>query len=301
MPNLMNDNGAVAGADFVDYRNSQGYVRLSAFASPSGHVHAASLNNQGVVVGYYSGAGLQGPYEPFFYVPGVDYLFDLRQVFGWTEGFATSINNSQSVVGWGRVNSSPAMLPPEFSELKTSGQPVALQLNDSGQILLNLRDGTSGPNPSFLYTPGRGVEQLPGSAVVMNNRGQVVLVLANNRYAIYMPGEAMTLLPDTLPDQYGRQVGLAYYALNDRGELVGNRYATDDNRATLTQGFYYDSASGSGTLVPLTALVPANSGWYPTRAQTINNRGQILSDAGSFSQGGSIILTPEQSSLFEPR
>jgi hypothetical protein len=96
-------------------------------------------------------------------------------------------------------------------------------------------------------------------------------------------------------------VGLAYHALNDRGELVGNRFATDDNRATLTQGFYYDSTSGSGDLVALTSLISANSGWYPTRARTINNRGQILCDAGSPLQGGSIILTPESSSQVDPR
>jgi len=291
-PTVLNDNGDVAGSGFVQYRNSRGYVSLTGFIGPFAQVGSTAMNNEGIVVGYSSTAFGQ-PNTPFAYIPGDNSFFNLRDVFGWTEGFATSINNQRAVVGWGRLNSGATVLPSVFSAFDTGAQPLILRINDSGQILTNLAESRSGFTGGLLYTPGKGVEQLPGRATLMNNRGQVVLQIAATRYVLYTPGEGTIPLPDSVPNQYGTQVSLGYSGLNDNGELVGNRSATDENRATLTQGFYYDSNSGSPDAVPLNDLIPPNAGLFLTRALAINNRGQILTDAASFPSGVTVILTPQ--------
>jgi uncharacterized membrane protein len=208
-----------------------------------------NINNQGQPVGY----GQEG--LNIWPIPG--YVGNLYGQFGVTGDVATQaygINDRGEIVGTSAsINS---FGPPDHNSIDTCFASVAdYQMTCKGAH-------------AFVYSNGAQTDLFPNSGDIassafdINNKGAVVGDYAGQGFLLSQG--TLTYLGFDTP-----------YAINDRGEVVGNHYLWD-----------------AGTLYDLNSLVPANSGWTITDARDINDRGQIVGTGLYQGQNVAFEMTP---------
>ena len=280
---VLNDHGQVLGNDTAD--NGQPWLYTNGTWTALGHLNTSgtgttttvgtSLNNSGRVVGY-GDTGRTG------------------DVFDQTDGFF--------IDGPGGT-----LTPLNLVSMANNNQSVtACACNDRGTIVGTIADYATGTKETFLFVPGTGLTNRASSSIgafaigsfgdvlgvtgnetpqatlngvalpakttagltprAINDAGQILLTSRRTGAGLlydYGTGKATTIpAPDGVP---------AFFALNDRGEVVG-RFTDEDNQ---THAILYVPAAGVISLDALGLMI----GGIPvhlTEAHGINNAGQIV-------------------------
>jgi probable HAF family extracellular repeat protein len=266
---------------------------------------ALSLNNRGQVVGFALNA-IPDPFSMFdFPILGSPngtqtraFLWDERRgmrdldTLGGPDAWAVSINERGQIAGFSYTNSTPNATTgvPTFdpflwekgkmTDLGTLGGTAGgpNQLNNRGQVVGQSNvAGDQFFHPFFWSSPGP-MQDLGtlggdcGTALAINDAGVAIgnadlipgVCFQNQPHAfMWSQGVGMTALPSVDGDSCS-EVG----AINAAGQIAGASHACDfsSQHAVLWE---------NGRVVDLNTLIPANSPMYLTRANAINDRGEI--------------------------
>ncbi|MFA7237611.1 MAG: DUF3466 family protein [Phycisphaeraceae bacterium] len=266
----INNSGQVVGRTSLADGSYHGFLYSNGNMTDLGTMGATAINDSGQVVG-----------GQFLYINGVTTNLG---TLGGPYSVAYDINNSGQVVGmsrnapvdaWDRAFLWTNGAMTNLGTLGGSeGTSEAYAINNNGQIVGN----TSTPSGyrSFLYSNGAmtnlgtlgGHYNAQSSASDINDSGQVVggsfssaPDFANHAY-LYNSGTMADLGTLGGSDSWAR-------AINNSGQIVGEA-------STATHGqhaFIY----ANGVMNDInTLLAPSNPGWTFTRANDINDRGQIV-------------------------
>jgi probable HAF family extracellular repeat protein len=255
--------------------------------------YVGGINSAGQVVGASKIAG-DADEHAFLYAAGV--MHDLGAL-GGTSSVARGINDAGQIVGYSYTppaaardsflydNGGMHSLPGTW----VSNRNIAFAINASGQIVGTAAQ-PSGPDHAVRYDPAgiHDLGTLGGSiseAYGINAGGQIV------GYS-YLPGDTTTHA--FLFDYWGmHDLGSlentpfsAATAINSAGQIVGY------SDASATAGFHA-FLFNNGVLSDLNNLLAPGSGWELTRAEAINDWGQIVGLGGAPGGGNhAFLLTP---------
>jgi len=313
-PQAINDKGETAGVSengTIDPNIGFGEIRAVIWkddqirdlgtmgGSESG---ALSLNNRGQVVGFALNA-IPDPFSMFDFpiLNGTQtraFLWDERrgmrdlETLGGPDAWAVSINERGQIAGFSYTNSTPNATTgvPTFdpflwekgkmTDLGTLGGTAGgpNQLNNRDQVVGQSNvAGDQFFHPFFWSSPGP-MQDLGtlggdcGTALAINDAGVAIgnadlipgVCFQNQPHAfMWSQGVGMTALPSVDGDSCS-EVG----AINAAGQIAGASHACDfsSQHAVLWE---------NGRVVDLNTLIPANSPMYLTRANAINDRGEI--------------------------
>jgi hypothetical protein len=125
-------------------------------------------------------------------------------------------------------------------------------------------------------------------ARAINSQGSVI-VMADNGPFVWRPSTANGT-SGTLSDLGGGEA----FSLNGSAQVVGD---IDPTGSQVVAALWQAGTSGSYTVSDLNGLIPSGTGWFLSRADAINDSGQIVVDA---TQNGSayyaLLLTPAPTS-----
>ena len=232
------------------------YTLFDLGALGSGSSTATQINDAGQVIGSFGATA-------FVDTPGLG-VTDFATLAGQPAGTTSSaygINSLGQVVGSVGAGSSVVYRPGVGTEYLAGGLGVR-RINDVGQYIGEGYDGQAGFG--YRYTPGTGVEPLPGlySLVAdINNQGQVAGVAAYTDdsidHAARLDADGVQLLGD-LGGGFSRS-----NAINNGGDVVGYAGVSSD----LVHAFRYTDAGGIVDLDP--------SGLFHSMAEAINDQGLV--------------------------
>lgn len=130
-----------------------------------------------------------------------------------------------------------AEIAPAYSVTAIAPSVSPTALNDLGQVVGTTWEGVGTTPSPWLYTPGVGVQALPGVTgrpAAINNAGQVAG--DNGSAYLYTPGAGVSPVPAPVPNTFS-----AAYALNNIGAAAGTYRAN----ATYNHAFVYTPGQGS--------------------------------------------------------
>ena len=228
------------------------------------------LNNRREAVGGASDA--EGIFRAFLWSNGK--LRDIGPHDGSPTASAGDINDRGQAIGntFPHRRLSHAFL---WSDGRTTALPTlggdasnARAINERGQVVGSATDA-AGVSHAVLWEDGQVRDLGPGTALLLNDRGQVVL--ANNEGIwLWERGRTTRIGPDA-GDGVARTLGPR--AINNRGTVIGDSYVA--------------GRSGTGSFIwrrgTLTELPPSPDEWACQQALVLNDRDDI---AGSSGEGG---------------
>lgn len=290
----------------------------SLLGQPYPDTYIGGMNDQGqVAVSYYLNTTSQSR-QSALWLPSPAYglsagvQLTMLDAYG---GGARALNNVGQMGGHYYDLSTYVWLPTAAYGLPagTNNVPMTFHadINDKGQIAGETFDGNGHPClwlPAPAYGKPAGLTSLAmlsgdtsAHSSAMNLSGEIVGYseqtttqgLTVSRAFIWLPAAAHGLSAGT--HQIGTTPGSNYYQIsasdiNDLGQVVGGY-----RDGSVSYPFLWQSGSG---LVDLNTLIDPSSGWVLTRANGINNSGQIVG-LGTFNgQEQAFVLTvPEPSGL----
>jgi probable HAF family extracellular repeat protein len=222
--NAVNDRGQVVGGSWTPFGNGHAFLwqrgeltDLGAF-QPGDYSDAADINERGDVVGR-SAVGYN--FHATLWRDGQ--LVDLGTLNG-TRSEATAINNRGQIVGaWSTDDGVSHGFLWEHGQMRDLGLPafyVPVDINDRGVVLVAT---LLQPQGGVLWRDGVLAEIEASGVRQLNNRGEVIGVRelapggSVQQQAFLWRGGSATVLP-TLPGVTRTWA----YAINDRGDIVGN-------------------------------------------------------------------------------
>lgn len=293
----VNTSGQVVGYAIMPSMYSEPYD--SAFLYSDGAMRslgagknswAVGINASGQVVGQ---GEKNGSMRGFLYDGGA--IRDLPTL-GGTRNYAYGINDAGQVVGSSQTSSGAfrayAYSGGVMNNLGTLGgtQSWAYATNSAGQVAGESYIAGSSKNHAFLYSYGvmHDLGTLGGdysSARGINSRGEVVgsssVAGSAGYHAFFCSTEGEMHDLGTLGGTYSYALGI-----NTAGQIVGY---------SALSGSSYDRAflCEDGVMIDLNSLLPAGSGWSLSRANAINELGQIVGGGTNpAGQGRAFLLTP---------
>jgi hypothetical protein len=267
----MNDAGALIGYGFI-FDPGTGFRLIS----PAGLIPTPQdINSLGDVTGWATlprASDIGPPIAiPFLYRRGDSSWEDLNSSFTYPASYpgsysipALSINDLRQVAASSDFDHPPGL----------PNQQI-VKINNAGQIIGN---SFSNP-PGVLYTPGQGTIALPGTALWLNNRGQVLERISGSSYDLFTPGQGSIPLPR----------GFFPTQVNDAGDIAGYINVQQIHHAAVFR-------SSTKELIDLNDAIGPNPAWFLFLAPAINNRGQIAAIAGNTPpafRNTTLILTPQ--------
>lgn len=267
---------------------------------------ALAINNRGKIVGDSSLNGSMG-FHAFLYERG-----QMTDLFpGPATSVATDINDRGKIVGI-LDNSAFLYRRGQLTRIGFGGGfSGAEAINDRGAVVGSAALPGLTIEHAFLYKHGEIIDLTPtlpstgplatfSTAVDINDRGVVLGWSALSR-GVFAPRSflwrrgTLAELPLTLPgDASARPNGI-----NDSGEVVGSSHGLASHAVLLRHGRLISLGPGAarsinnrgqvvgdgpggaflyrrGRRIELNSLLPAGSGWTLSRAQDINDRGEIV-------------------------
>jgi probable HAF family extracellular repeat protein len=191
---------------------------------------------------------------------------------------ASAVNKAGLIVGGSQIASGSvhAFLYSNnvMTDLGTLGgaNSYATAINDAGQIV-GRSETSDGTAHAFLYAAGVMTDLGPGAATSINTAGQIV-INSSGLISVYSNG-AVQALPE-LPCPSGEFQSGAAYAINDRGEVVGDTVCASG--WPLWSDRAMSVAGGQAT--------DLDPGTVYSAALAINASGHVLGQALSFCDGG---------------
>jgi len=255
------------------------------------------INDRGEAVGYSEtsvpdpdgedvcGFGTKLTCRPFLWHQG---QLSALPVLDGNNGQATAMNNRGQITGFAETTiPDPGCASPSHTMLPVlweKGQPQPLPtvggdldgaanaLNDRGQVVGYSGTCTAGLH-AILWEDGKAnpLQDLGAGAQAfgVNDQGQIVGLVGSpdspTFYAALWENGTLTNL-GTVPGDFAAIAS----GINNRGQIVGS---------TLDSSFNFDRNAfiyQDGVMTSLSKLFPADSNLYPTMANQINDRGQIV-------------------------
>jgi len=245
------------------------------------HSWAYAINNSGQVVGSsYTRTSWPHNEHAFIYTPGVG-MVDLGTL-GGADSRALAVNDVGQVVGWSVTSTyyrhaflyTPGIGMMDLGVFPDDDISCATDVNNAGKVVGNSSYGGIQPR-AFLYTTQTGMTDLgtlpddlfpvPGRASnyasAINDRGQIVghcmKAISGAGWAYYYqraflidPDAGMLFLGDLMADPGQRWTPLGPSAINDAGEIVGERRIYDQpGLGYNTRAFLLTSAD---SVIPIT-------------------------------------------------
>jgi probable HAF family extracellular repeat protein len=254
---------------------------------------AYSINNLGHMAGWVTlGKGPHSKSLPGFWGRKLISL-------GNTEGIAYGINNRDEVVGEVTLGPLVSFDTTKIAFVWRNGKmlklgrfggkfSVAHGINDRGEIV-GFSDTVKSISRPCIWRSGKIYplamgKAVAGAAQAINNRGDIVgsLEIVDPKFYAVLWRQGKLLKLGMLP---GGHVSNAM-AINSRGVVVGYADVTNDN----SHAFIWRH----GQMQDLNALIPVNSGWELTRADGINDQGQIVGLGTYHGQECAFLLTPQK-------
>ena len=294
----INDSGQVLGWSKGDLNGTKAYVER-AFLLASGQmtdigvpptwsqIMPAALNNSGVAVGtgYTSAVGQVAGQYAFVYNNGV--MADLNTLAGttgWVLQYATAVNDSGQIVGWGlnpQGFSRGFLLDPGAEAGPVITAQPQTQTVKTGVMLTLSVTATETPSPTYQWQKngvaitGATLSKLLVPGVRSFDGGNYTVVVANQAGAVTSNVAVVSVTNPTAPVYYRvtdlgtlappAVVGTTYpYGINNAGQIVG----VSKTAAGLNHAFLY----ANGTMSDLGTL----PGGGNSTAYAINNAGQIV-------------------------
>jgi probable HAF family extracellular repeat protein len=246
---------------------------------------ARDVNDAGVVVGEAGTGGADDEVHAVVWDGG--FVADLGEP-GQASG-AYGVSSHGLIVGYegDHLGSNHAMLwkngVGQLLDRFTTGFSNAVSINDAEQILLTgVPTGAGGTPESFIWEGGplTGVGPFAGTAI--NSSGDVVGYRASPsgdvQGVVWQVG-----LPRPLSGPAGERV--LPLGINDSSQVVGWMGQTLDSE----RAFLWDD----GELLDLNERIPADAGWFLSRATAINEQGQVVGFGVFQGQLAGFVLTPE--------
>jgi probable HAF family extracellular repeat protein len=262
-PSGINDNGVVVGTGST-YPPSANGLPPNYYAYANGQTTAiptvpVAINNGGLVLTTMQGGNPASSQSAIYNIASGATTI-LPSLPNATQSVPVAINNSGQVVGNSPISSASPVGGPEWHAFLVSSGKVA----DLGAL--------GGAN---------------SYAMAINDSGHVVggSLVANNPFLhafLYANGKMTDL--GTLPG-YSNTVATS---INAADQIVGNAYTSPGMAGSAF-------LSINGVMSNLNSLIDLSSGWTITRAESINNLGQILAVATSTATGNedrNVLLTP---------
>ena len=236
------------------------------------------------------------------------FLFDrgtntVLGTLGGRDSFAWAINNAGQIAGWSNVATPTPTNGDEHAfifqngvfediGLKTTARSFASGINATGQVAGWA--SSSGPPEigAFLFS-GDAYQFFAQNGIAwdINNAGQIVGHLGGNddgtgRAFLFSGGNLQDL--GMLPDHKFARAN----AINNAGDIVGFVMPS-----FLFGGGERAFVFRNGTMQDLNNLIPANSGWLLSKAEDVNDAGQIVGTGLKDGQPRAFLLTPTQPML----
>jgi probable HAF family extracellular repeat protein len=273
-PTALNASGQVAG-DVRVGGNTHAFLYSNGTLTDLGTVagfrnsYAYALNDNGKVVGSLINQGIGSVEEHAMFYNGQT-MSDRGTAPGYTNGSATGLNDFGQAIGNANMGSGST----DHGLLYTYSDNTFTDTGISDVDGLNASGEVVGGN--FLYTGGQTYYIAPGynpaRALSINASGQIA---GQHQLGIHTAFDPFLWTPTVPNGTSGTLTDLGYlpgdqygtaYGLNDAGEVVGS------SLGTASHAFLYSQ----GTLMNLTDLLPAGSGWQLTQATAINGADQIV-------------------------
>jgi|GEM_PF-2762559 len=300
----INDSGEVAGETATStnptkeiaflYRN--GAMTNLETLSMDDRSRAFGINNLSKVVG--SSYTYDFDQKAFLYQNGA--MISLEILECWDEScfsYASGINDFDNIVGTSTSSDGrKAFLYQNnvMTSLGTLGGPesFAYAINNLNEIVGAAEDPSELPKP-FLYKNGMMTELImpagfnSGAATGINDNGIIIGNLGGSflKGFVYQNGVMSEL--GTLGGSWCEAKGI-----NNSGEIVGwSKNSLGSDRAFLYK---------NGIITDLNSLIDSSSGWLLSRADDINNRGEIVGYGSHNGFGHGFILIPNSLSVSKP-
>ncbi len=285
-------------AVLFDITGSGSVLPLGSSLLTGQYSQANSINDAGIAVGYIAlvGGGLLSRAVLFQTKGDLDSLY-LGGLPYHRYSEAHSINDAGQVVGYSRSTS--ALTGPSLATLfDPTGHGQNIDLGDGAAHSINNLGQIVGWSPSSgrgrqatLFDPTGGKQNVSlaglggqaSTAYCINDAGLIVgeayNALLQPHATIFDPtGNGKNLDLGTIPGY----VASVAYAVNNRGEIVGNALREECREGVCLYGalgppILFD-ATGGGANVPLNALIDPASGWRLQSAVGINDSGWIVGD-----------------------
>lgn len=257
---------------------------------------AFAINNAGQIVGSSETHDRRGFSHAFLYSAGK--MIDLGVLEGHSQSQATGINKQGVIVG--RSESFCGCLVNSYSFVYWGGlmHPLELESGQSQSVLVSSINDAGhyvglcrGPHACFYdgATHDLGVLRPEGArseALGINNSDEVVGVswisnAGDTRAFLWRKGEMLNL--GTLPGYYRSNA----QGINNHGQIVGwsaRPYKVSPDPCA----FIYSQ----GRMRDLNEAIPANSGWIISKANGINDAGQIVGEGVHGSKHHAVLLSP---------
>jgi probable HAF family extracellular repeat protein len=294
----INNLGQVAGyARFANtnahgtvWSESMGLVDLGSIPPLSNFSVAQGINSFGDVVGYSDYNQLQAQYAVLW---RRGKLINLGTLPGGTESQANAINDREQIAGW----SNGGNISPHATLWTIKGGPLDLGTLPGGYysqgVAINIEtqvvgfsNVTTGDWYAFLWSKSAGMQTLPNlpgsrppaSANGINDLGEVVG--GTGSYAALWHNDR-----NHTPQNLGTLLGQTWstaFAVNNAGQVVG------------WSGFIAFVWTQDRGMQDLNKLIPSDSGWSLSVANSINVRGQITGQGTINGEQHGFLLTPIQ-------
>lgn len=244
--NVLGDGGVVAGTNFAIFPDT-GYINV--LEKTGYYFYPSWANSSNVIVGYSAPSQSSVPPQAMVWLPDSANLLNLTPVFGWESGTATYINNKNEVVGYPFSGAPVSDLVPGVTFAQVYGMTES-------HIVIGTDSGGG-----LVYRPGDPVYRFPyvNLSHAFNSAGQVLATF---------PFLGQLLTPGVGYTAQESQPEFRVVGFNDAGQFLGNKAAV---------GGYVPSVwTAAKGLVPVSSLIPGNTGWKLVNAIAINNGGQML-------------------------